>query len=342
LLESSQHAQDAVPDADALGTLAPSSGHMVHMPGHIYYDVGDYDRARRSFLDSANVDEQYMRREKVGTLDDWNYAHNLSYLIAADAESGHYREALEAAAKLEKLPANPFLAKGSASHVLTIGGATMRLNSRYGNWQAVVDKPIDLGMEEAVAGPAAAAYRDGMLAYGKGMVALARKDVEGAERQSDALDAIAWRLHSGREDDEDNQDHSKAVLRALEMVSLDLRGNLCSLQGKTDQAVDLLTRALDQEKEIGYSEPPQYGRPEFESLGYVYIRAAKYDKAREAFQDELKLRPKNGHALYGIAQSYEAAGDKEQAARAYIEFLTAWQGADQDLPMVKHAQSASH
>jgi tetratricopeptide (TPR) repeat protein len=341
-LESSQHPQDALPDADALGKLAPNSGHMVHMPGHIFYDVGDYERARQSFLDSMNVDLAYMKREKVGALDDWNYPHNLSYLIAADAESGRYREALEMAAKLEQLPANPFLAKGSASYVLTIGGAAMRLRSRFGDWQTSVDKPIDIGMDEETAGPAAAAYRDGMLAYAKGMLAAERKDATAAERQSDALDAVAWRLHSGQDDDENHGDHSKQVLASLEMASLDLRGNLRSLEGRTDEAVRLLKKAVEKETGIGYWEPPVYGRPEFESLGYAYIRAAQYDEARKAFEGELKLRPKNGHALYGIARSYEAAGDTQHASSAYREFLAVWRNADEDLPMVKHAQSASH
>jgi len=112
LLEASTHPQDALKDAEVLGKLAPGSGHMVHMPGHTFYRMGDYNRARQSFLESMKVDEAYMRREKVGPLDDWNYPHNFSYFIASDAESGRLREALDLAARLEKLPANPFLAKG--------------------------------------------------------------------------------------------------------------------------------------------------------------------------------------------------------------------------------------
>ena len=46
-LEASLHAEDAVPDADALTRLAPGSGHMIHMPGHIYFRIGQYDRARQ-------------------------------------------------------------------------------------------------------------------------------------------------------------------------------------------------------------------------------------------------------------------------------------------------------
>ena len=341
LLEASTHPLDARADADALGKLAPGSGHMVHMPGHIYYRLGDYDGARQSFLDSMKVDEDYMRREKVSTLDDWNYAHNLSYLIASDAESGRLHEALDMAARMEKLPANPFIAKGTPSHVLTVGGATARLQIRYGNWQAVVDHPIQLGMDPDAAGAAAAAYRDGILAYARGMLALARKDLETAARDSDALDAVSWRLHAD-DHGEEKGGNPDQVLEILEMLSLDLRGNLKSAQSKHDQAIEILKKAIDKEKDVGYGEPPRYSRPELESLGYAYIHAGKWDLARKAFQDEMITRPASGHALYGIAQSYELAGDKKAATRAYSEFLAAWKNADADLPMVEHAKSASH
>jgi tetratricopeptide (TPR) repeat protein len=339
VLESGPHAGDAFPDAEVLAKLAPASGHMVHMPGHIYYKAGDYERARKSFLDSEKTDEDYMAREKVGVTDDWNYPHNLSYLIAADAEAGRYQEALAIAGKLQQIPANPFLGKDSPTWVLTVGGSTARLNARYRDWPAMIDRPISLGFDETVAGAAAVAYRDGVVAYARGMQALARKDLEAASHHSDALDAISWRLHAATEDE--SKTRAKNVLRNLQLLSYDLRGNLCGAKGEQDQAISLLKKAVDQEKEIGYGEPPQYGAVESESLGYAYIRGGKYDLARAAFQEALKQRPKNGHALYGIAQSYEAAGDKAAAARAYREFLAAWPNADPELAMVKHAQGAN-
>jgi tetratricopeptide (TPR) repeat protein len=340
VLESGDRAQEAVADAEALSKLAPGSGHMVHMPGHIYYKLGDYQRARSAFFDSMRVDEEYMQRAKVGTLDDWNYAHNLSYLIASDVEAGRYREALAMAEKLEKLPANPFLAKGTPTHVLTVGGSTARLNARYGNWRAMIDNPIRLGMDDAEAGEPAAAYRDRMLAYARGMLAVTENGLDAAQRESDALDAISWRLHAEKSGEE--KDRSEHVLDLLEMLSLDLRGNLLGARGKTEEAAALLKKALTKETEIGYSEPPQYGRPEAESLGYVYLRGRRFADARAAFADALKVRPHSGHALYGLAQCLEAEGDAKAAARAYRDFLVAWKDADPDLPMVKHAQSASN
>ena len=74
-------------------------------------------------------------------------------------------------------------------------------------------------------------------------------------------------------------------------------------------------------------------------MGYAWLAASQFSKAREAFDAELTLRPRSGHALYGIARSYELSGDRQAAARAYANFLESWKDADRDLPMVQHARS---
>jgi cytochrome c-type biogenesis protein CcmH/NrfG len=60
--------------------------------------------------------------------------------------------------------------------------------------------------------------------------------------------------------------------------------------------------------------------------------------ARDAFHEALRARPKNGHALYGIAQSYALSGDEAQATAAYRDFLDSWQHADSNLPQMKQAK----
>ena len=44
-IEPGNHPERAVKSAALLASLAPTSGHMVHMPGHIYYRLGDYSEA---------------------------------------------------------------------------------------------------------------------------------------------------------------------------------------------------------------------------------------------------------------------------------------------------------
>ena len=81
-LEATDHPEKALNSAAILGRLAPSSGHMVHMPGHIYYRLGDYARAEQAFAASRAVDERYMREQHVEADDNWNYVHNLMYSVA--------------------------------------------------------------------------------------------------------------------------------------------------------------------------------------------------------------------------------------------------------------------
>jgi len=41
-VEASTNAERALPSADRLGKIAPNSGHLVHMPSHVYIRTGDY------------------------------------------------------------------------------------------------------------------------------------------------------------------------------------------------------------------------------------------------------------------------------------------------------------
>jgi tetratricopeptide (TPR) repeat protein len=92
-IEPGNHPERAIQSAALLASLAPTSGHMVHMPGHIYYRVGNYSEAERWFAASMAADERYMQEQHVGPDDDWNYAHNMMYAIANLMEQGRLADA---------------------------------------------------------------------------------------------------------------------------------------------------------------------------------------------------------------------------------------------------------
>ncbi|MGA8596102.1 MAG: tetratricopeptide repeat protein [Bryobacteraceae bacterium] len=339
-VEAGEHPEWALESAEKLGRLAPGSGHMVHMPGHIFYRTGDYERARKSFLDSIQVDEAYMRAQKMEPEDDRNYAHNLSYLIANSAEEGRAREAFEYAARLEPLAHSAT----DASHpgmivfyVIQVGGTRPRLAIRFGEWKEAIDHPADFGIPENQLPAAARALRDGMVIYAKAMQSLERDDVDGGARESDELDALLWRFTRDR----DQTDRTaQRVWEILGVASKELAGNVASHRGNYECAKKLLKEAVETEKKLGYSEPPLYSRPSLESLGYAAIRAGQWEAARNAFRQVLVLRPKSGFGYYGIALAYDKEGNRSAAAKAYQDFLASWPHADEDLAMVRAARAA--
>jgi len=343
VMEDSSRPEAALSSAAILKSLAPNSGHMVHMPGHIYWRVGDYEKARQSFLDSVAVDQAYMSAEGIKPEEDWNYAHNLAYLIAACAESGRYQEGLEWAKKLRDIPTPVQMTSGS--FVVWAGASVARVHFRFSDWQAAPEDPVGFGMDPASASRPAKAYSDGLNTYAKGMAALQAQDLSEASQQAEVLDAELWRLEASQPDKPDHasltgpNENLPQILNLLGTMSLDLRGNLELARGNMTEAIDLLERAVEKERKLGYSEPPRYFRPEQESLGQAYLKSKQWDKAREAFQAALRQRPNSGHALYGIAQSYALAGDVVAATSAYREFLAAWPHADADLPQVKQAKA---
>ena len=347
-MEGSERPEEALRSADVLGRLAPNSGHMVHMPGHIYWRVGDYEQARKSFIASVRVDEAYMSAQQIRPEEDWNYAHNLAYLIAACAEAGRYHEGLEWAAKLRGMPAPTGMTP--SRFAIWAGGSVARLRIRFSDWNAVQGETIEFGTSTEKVTPAATDYGRGLSLYAQGMAAVEKGDAREAAVQSESLDAMLWRLQASKTKSKDEDDKEKSknqepeeddpsrVLDLLGTMSLDLRANIQSLEGKDEEALKLFQKAIENEKDLGYSEPPQFYRPEQESLGYAYLRTRQWDKAREAFGQALKQRPKSGHALFGIAQSYALAGDSPHAAPAYQDFLASWKNADPDLLQTRQAK----
>jgi tetratricopeptide (TPR) repeat protein len=337
-VEGSGHPEWALESAEKLGKLAPASGHVVHMPGHIFYRVGDYERARQVFLDAARVDRDYMDKQHVSIREDWNYAHNLSYLIADCAEAGRFQEALQHASELQGTADDPDHSLNPGFYILQVGSSAARLAIRFGAWDDAMKQRMNFGVPDDHLGVSARSYRDGLVAYARAMKAAESGDLAESDRQSDALDALLWRLSRESVDDQAKNVRDR-VVKILETASLDLRGNLAGYRSNSDGMQRLLKQAAEHERDLGYAEPPVYSRPELESLGYASIRAGKYSDAREAFHNELHDRPRSGFALYGIALAWDREGNNAEAIKSYREFLDTWRNADRDLPQIRAAEA---
>ncbi len=361
-VEASPHPEQALHSAEILGGLAPASGHMVHMPGHIFYRLGDYARAKESFAASMKVDEQYMQTQRVQVDDDWNYVHNLMYAIANLLEAGEFNEAIALSAKLKD-------ARGELASTLypwSPRDSISRLNPRLpvalrsADWTTALE--LLKSSDPPPALPNLQFLARQLTQFALGMQALDQQDRSRAEAASERFDAELWRLTNRLKDEArakaKEKDKSKAAADAtppqlqvmpdalpdplvsdLSVMSLELRAGLLLAKKLNDDAKKLYLQATQEEKALGYREPPAYIRPVGETEAAAFLSVSDWTDAKAAYQEALVERPHSGFPLYGIAMASERAGEITAAAAGYAEFLAAWKSADSDLLQVAHARS---
>ena len=337
-VENGLRPEEALPSCQKLEKIAPNSGHLLHMPGHIYYRLGQYEKARKSFLASLEFDRKYMREQKIHPINNWNYTHNLDYLVANSAEEGRYKEAAGYAKMLAAVPSDDKRLKATGLGYLLYGGYTAltRLQMRFGLWDEAV-KDVRSSLNDNQNPPTLSEkYQTGILNYLKGMSAVEKGNAEEAEKNAQELEKIITELSTQKVQQASDWYFGYAS-KVLAVHLLDLRGSVLSVEGKHDEAFKLLNEAIEKEKNLGYWEPPHYTRPVLESLGEALTRAGKYKEAESAFERVLKARPNSGFALLGIARA-NAQADKARAAQFHKEFLKVWQNADKELPQIQEAE----
>ncbi len=363
-IEPGNHPERALSSAALLASLAPTSGHMVHMPGHIYYRVGNYSEAEHWFTASMNADEKYMREQHVSPDDDWNYVHNMMYAIADLMEQGRLKDANALSDHLAG-------ARGKLSSSLYIWSARdqmARVNTRLpvalrvADWDAVLTMlgQVSLQGDKTVNLRALTAE---LTDYATGMKALENEDVGAAQAASDRMDAGLWRIQQRQKEetaaklkakqDQKNKPDAKKdepptmevmpdalsepFMKGLSIQSLELRAGILVANGKLEEAKKMYAEAAREEKKLGYHEPPMYIRPVGETEAASLLQAKDYAGAQAAYEAALQERPQSGFGLYGLARVKELSGDAAGARQAYSAFLKAWPAADAALPEITHA-----
>ena len=128
------------------------------------------------------------------------------------------------------------------------------------------------------------------------------------------------------------------LLSSLSIMSLELRASILAAQKNLPEAKALFAQAAQEEKGLGYREPPTYIRPVGETEGLALLHAGDFADAHKAYESALAERPNSGFPLYGMARSSEAAGNSTTARAEYAKFVDAWKRADPRASEMAHAQ----
>lgn len=312
-VEASADPGRAEDEADMLATLVPGSGHLVHMPAHIYWRVGRYDDAAQANVLAAQVDEDYIAQcNAQGFYPALYYPHNIHFLWAAASMSGQSAVALEAAEKLsDNVRIEQIREFPTIEFFKTI---PMLAHLQFGKWDEI------LAMD---APPKDLDYSNAIWHYARG-VALARQgkaDLAALEEAELARvkDTVQIQFM-------DTNDYPASTL--LNIADALLLGEIAVAQDNTDEAIAQFGVAVGLQDSLPYTEPPFWYYPTRQSLGEALILAGRYSDAEAVYRRDLEEYPRNGWSMAGLAKVLEAQGKTDEAQQVRNQFENAWAMAD--------------
>lgn len=310
-VEASLTPERGLAAAYRLDTLAPGAGHLVHMPSHIYYRVGDYAAAARSNAAAARVDREYIKAHQVkGVYPMMYYSHNLHFLAVAHAMQGRFTDAKQAADDLEAhvrphVKAMPMLEGFLPTPTLVL--------VRFRRWQEVMSLPEPEANLLLVRS---------LRHFARGLALASTSKAEQADKEMQAFRS----LRQGIAPDMPYGDRNKAqaVLGIAEEM---LAARMAAARKDYAVAVKHLHKAAEAEDALNYIEPPDWYLHARETLGGVYLAAGQAEAAERVFREDLKRNPRSGRSLFGLREALTAQKKDAAAQLVDLQYKAAWKNA---------------
>jgi len=310
-VEASDNPRRAERYADKLAKLAPGSGHLVHMPSHIYFGVGRYKDSLATNVAAVKVDETYIAAQKPsGVYPLGYYPHNVHFVMVSAQMGGDGKTVLASAQKLGGLI--PAEAARDVLMLQPVKAAPYFAHAQFGDAATVMALP-DPGRELPYI-QTAWRYARGVALVRGGNVKAAIQELVEIERIVDGTDYKpfeAWKIPA-----KDVGQIAKHVLRA----------RIAQAGNDLDAAARDLEAAIRIQDALPYMEPAYWYYPVRQSLGAILLLKGDAKAARAAFGESLARTPNNAWALYGLGQAYAREGMKREAKVVQERFDRAWMG----------------
>ena len=324
------HAPLGLDAADAYAKIAPSAAHALHMPSHIYVQLGMWQKAAASNVDAYKAAAELNARMKLpeGRED----FHTLSWLAYANSMLGKFDEAKknveQAKAAADRNPTSAAIRDGYL-------GMRARLISDSGQWEKLtLDTPTSPASgEHAMPGMPGMGGSSGSATwtYIVGVGAARSGDVATAEKAEAGLKDLTAKAQGGPT----SYAAKPHLIREKELGAI-----VRWARGQKEEALQFAKEAAETERTLAApSGPPEPIKPAFELYGEMLLEAGQAKEAMAAFEQSLLRTPKRTPSVLGLARAAAAAGD-QATARARYQELTTMPGASPASPAIQEAQKA--
>jgi len=311
-LEASSNAQKAEGAADALANLVPGSGHLVHMPSHIYFRVGRYQDAALANIRAADVDEAYIAEcNAQGFYPALYYPHNIHFLWASATMQGQSELSLKSArrvvenVRIEQVEQFPTIQFFRTVPMLSL--------VRFARWEEILSEPEP---------HAPFAFARAIWHYGRGVAYASMENKESALKELAAIERLEPEV------DEIFMGNVYPAKSLIGIAKSLLRGEMSFRSGAMSAAVTSFEEAVAMQDALPYTEPPFWYYPTRQSLGAALLADGRAAEAQLVFEADLEQYPMNGWSLYGLTEALNAQGRTAPAEAARQRFETVWQFSD--------------
>ena len=313
-VEASKSPERALASAMRLGALAPNAGHLVHMPSHIYLRTGDWDAAVKSNDLAIIADRNYIQKSgATGIYPAMYYNHNVHMLASSHASHGNYAGAWAAAQELAK-NVSPLVASAPPLEMF-MPYPTITL-TRFQKWDEMLKYPKP--DPKMLITTAYWHFGRGMAFANTGKAAEAEKELASMREVAKTIPATANLF-------------TTPVSVAVKVGDDMLVGEIALSRGDRKAAIEMLRAAAASEAKVNYAEPPDWDLPVRERLGRALLQDGQFAAAETAYREEIKRNPRNGRALFGLAEALSKQGKTTSAEFVRKQFEEAWANADTKL-----------
>ncbi|HKW65550.1 MAG TPA: hypothetical protein VJN89_23565 [Candidatus Acidoferrum sp.] len=304
------HPELALGSAYRLGQVAPGLGHLIHMPSHIFFNLGDYELTARVNSQAAAADREYMRLVKPGFTEYTlvYYLHDLHFVSRARGEQGLFNEARIAADQLVDFfrPVQdqwPMI----SDYYLPVPMLNLL---RFQKWDEVLNVPAPDPRRLVWMGFWRYGRTVAFIGKGQRQQALEEKAKFEDLRGSMPADTM-WMFNKGPD--------------MMSVASLVLEARLAE---DSASAIEKWKSAVKAQDALAYDEPPPWYYPIRESLGAALLRAGNATEAEGVFRESLHRNPRDPRALFGLMETLKAARKLDAVEWVRQEFADSWKNPD--------------
>jgi tetratricopeptide (TPR) repeat protein len=320
LMESSADPARGLASAQRLETLVPGSGHLLHMPAHIYMRTGRYADASAANERSIAADARYVAQVQAQGAYLVGYAaHNQHFLWASAAMEGRSAAAIAAARAAYRTACGPGREDRSTGILQHYYALPLYALVRFGRWTEILRDTLPPEVSEP--------YPTAVWHFARGAALARTGDAAGARRELAALERVAADPALARVKVK-NINTTAALAR---IAVLTLRAEIALAERRFAAAVADLEQATAVEDGLEYDEPHVWLAPTRHALGAALIAAGRPADAERVYREDLAHYPENGWSLQGLARALAAQGRREEARTVEARYRAAWRRADFDL-----------